>query len=207
MTKKTKPLLIDFTAKVEMIPCKDLVIADQPRKVKRADYERLKESLRINPNMLAIRPVVYELVNGKKNIFAGRSRFRAWVELGGTKIPAINASKLSPKEKKHFLLWDNENIGAWIYEELEGWGNLFGIALPEKMQAHKFNDTNSEMPIVPKYDEKYKAVLIITETEMDFANLCTTLNLGKAKDYKTSRIKQTQVLSFNDFMKAWQKKK
>lgn len=207
---KQKPLVIDFSAKTEMINCKDLLIDDQPRKVSRADYERLKQSIRDNPNMLAIRPIVYEIKNGKKMVFAGRTRFRAWVELDGKKIPAINVTKLSAKEKKHFLLWDNENVGSWIYEELQGWGNLFGINTPDKKETHRFNDTTAEMPIVPKYDEKYRAVLIVVENEMDFVNLCTQLDLGKAKDYKTSRVKQTQVISYDDVMKKinkWKKSK
>lgn len=179
---------------------------DNPRLVKKKDLDRLATSLKENPNMLMIRPVVYVVIKGVKKLIGGDKRYKAWVSLGQTTIPAIDATKLSQKERSHFLLWDNENVGTWDFPALEQWGDTFGIALPDKKDKHRFNDDNAEMPVVPKYDEKYRAVMIVVENEMDFSNLCTLLGLGKAKDYKTTRVKQTQVISLEDFMKQWKKK-
>jgi hypothetical protein len=221
--KKTKPVKavngaepegrddfkFNFESRIVIMPMSELESdPENPRTAKRKDMDRLKKSLQENPNMLMLRPVVWDLKKGKKKIIAGDKRFRAWGELGHDHIPTIDASRLSEKEKKHFMLWDNENVGQWDFPELEKWPDTFGIKMPDKKDPSRYNDLNAEMPIVPRFDERYRAVLIVVETEMDFANLCTVLDLGKAKDYKTSTVKQTQVISFTDFMKKieeWKK--
>lgn len=193
-----------FESRIEILPVKELESdPDNPRLVKRKEIERLMGSLRDNPNMLMIRPVVWVLKDGRRKIIAGDKRFKAWKELGQVTIPTINATKLSEREIKHFMLWDNENVGYWDLAELDKWDETFGISLPDKKEPERFNDDNAELPIVPKYDERYRAFLIVTRTEMEFATLATILDLDKAKDYKTSTVKQTLVMSFDDFMKKY----
>lgn len=193
--------------RIEMIDIDKLQLNKKnPRTIKRKDLDRLKEQIKKYPKMMWIRPIVYDKGGV---ILGGNQRYRCLKELGWTKVPAINASKLTEQEKKNFILWDNESPGTWDMKELEQWKDLFNINVSIN-KPEQFNDTNAEMPIVPKFDEKYRAVLIVVETEMDFANLCTTLGMGKAKDYKSSNIKQTQVISYNDFMakiEKWKKSK
>jgi hypothetical protein len=214
MSKKketTKPEQIKFTfqSRIEMIdPNKLTPDPKNPRLNKRKDFDRLVNSIRQNPNMLMIRPVVFRVIGKQWMIIAGHQRHKACVHLGLKEIPCINATKLSKEEIKHLQLWDNENVGKFDWEELETWGDTFGIATPDKDEPHKYNNSNAEMPIVPKYDEKYYAVMIVVESEMDFANLITLLNLDKAKDYKNNSVKQSQVISFKDFTKLveqWKK--
>lgn len=210
-TTKKKPAAkapkvnLNFDSRIEMMNVTSLHLNKKnPRTIKRKDFERLKEQIKKYPKMLKIRPVVHD--NGK--ILGGNQRYRAVVELGWKQVPTINIAKLSEQEKKNFILWDNENPGQWDFTELKGWKDLFNIQVPDSLRPHRYSDENAEMPIVPKFDEKYRAVLIVVETEMDFVNLCTTLNLGQAKDYKSTNIKQTQVISYADFMKkieAWKK--
>lgn len=208
--KKSEQIKLTFQSRIEMVPMAEL--SPDPkneRLIKRKDFDRLVTSLQSNPNMLMLRPIVYRIIKKKKQIVAGDKRYRGWESLGQEKIPAINATQLTEKELAHFHAWDNESVGLWDWPELEKWGDTFGIALPDKKDNHKFNDSNAEMPIVPKFDEKYYAVLIVVEAEMDFANLCSTLDLGKERDYKNTEVAQTQVISFDNFMKklkVWQKK-
>lgn len=205
--QKTKSVAqLNFEAKTEMMDVADLHINKKnPRTIKRRELDRLKKQIEKNPKMAKLRPIIHD--DGK--ILGGNQRFRAMVELGWTKVPAINASKLTETEKKNFILWDNENPGEWDLKELSTWPDLFNINLPLK-ETEDYTDANAEMPIVPVFDEKYRAVLIVVKTEMDFANIATLLNLGKARDYKKARVGQTQVISFEDFMKrmeAWKKSK
>lgn len=209
-TVKPEPTIkLTFQAKIEMVRIDDLFYDPKnPRLIKRKNFERLVKSIKDNPNMLMIRPIVYQIIGKKKIIKAGDKRHRACVRLGMKEVPAINATKLTKEEIKHFQLWDNENVGTFDWEELENWGDTFGIALPDKGESHKYNDANAEMPIVPKFDEKYFAVMIVVESEMDFAQLSTLLDLGRAKDNKTTKVAQTQVISYKDFIakvESWKK--
>lgn len=198
MTKQ--PVSIPF--KIEMWDVKKIhVNKKNPRLMKRKEFDRLKEQIKKYPKMMWIRPPVVEN-DGK--ILGGNYRFKAALELGWKKVPIINASKLSETEKKNFILWDNENPGQWDFKELEGWKDTFNIDLPVKQNG--ISNVDAEMPIVPKFDEKYRAVLIVVETEMDFAHLCTLLDMGRERDYKTTMEKQTQVISFQRFMEKWEKR-
>lgn len=207
MSKKS---IYTFQSKIELLDPKSLTSNEKnPRLMSRKDFNRLKANLKKNPNMLMIRPVVYENVGKKRKVIAGNYRHKGVLELKWSEIPSINATKLTPKERENFILWDNETPGRWDLEALGTWKDLHGIDIPSK-EKHKFTDENAEMPIVPKFDEKYYAVLIVVESEMDFANICTLLDLNRSKDYKTKTIKQTQVIGFSDFIKKvdeWKKSK
>jgi hypothetical protein len=59
------------------------------------------------------------------------------------------------------------------------------------------------LPIVPKFSEKYTAVMIFCDNEMDENWLRNVLKLRKARDYKTERIKETSVITVKEFQKLW----
>jgi hypothetical protein len=203
-SKKMPVIKFTFQAKTEMTDLGEL--QKDPNNhtfISKKDLDRLVESIHENPNMLMLRPIVYVIKNRVKLIKAGEKRYRACLILGIRKAPCINASKLTKKELEHFHLWDNERVGRWDFDALKDLKDLYGIRMPEDKTPHKYNNSNAEMPIIPKYDEKHRAVLIVVENELDFANLITVLNMGKAKDYKTKQVKQTSVISYKQFMKQW----
>ena len=62
----------------------------------------------------------------------------------------------------------------------------------------------TELPIVPQFSEKYSCVMIFCDNELDETWIRNTLKLGKAKDYKTERIKETSVMSVQKFQELWE---
>jgi len=92
---------------------------DNPRTIKNASFKKLVQSVKDNPKMLEIRPVVY---NSKFMILGGARRWEAAKELKMKQVPAINASHLTPKEQKEFIIKDNASAGEWDIEKLrKGW--------------------------------------------------------------------------------------
>lgn len=91
-----------------------------------------------------------------------------------------------------FDLKNDFNIEMPDFEDLES-----GMTLPKE---------DPEMPIVPKYSEKYSAVIIVIENSIDENYVREVLGLGKAKDYKTSNVGESYVLTAKQFTEAWKSK-
>jgi hypothetical protein len=70
----------------------------------------------------------------------------------------------------------------------------------------KVDAEQTELPIVPQFSEKYSCVMIFCDNELDETWLRNTLKLGKAKDYKTERIKETNVITVEKFQELWENK-
>ena len=58
------------------------------------------------------------------------------------------------------------------------------------------------MPIVPKFNEKYTAVVIFCENELDENWLKNIFDLKKSKDYKSGRVAQNHVVHVRDLQKV-----
>ncbi len=205
---KNSPIKITFLEQIQMVARSTIKpYAKNPRKITNAGYEELYNNIKRNPNMLRLKPLLID--NGI--IKAGNQRYRVCEDLDIDPVPIIDMTKMSKKEKHNVMLWDNHNSGKWDLPELAKLSDLQGLEdLLDKKNPERYTDENAQMPIVPMYDEKHRAVLIVIDTESDFANICTMLGLGKMKDYKSSKVGQSSVISFKDFiakMNAWKKSK
>lgn len=91
-----------------------------PRLVKNAKYDKLKESITNYPEMLAWRSLlVYPLDNGKYIIVGGNMRYRAMKELGHNDAPVFIIPKKTPIEKiKAYTILDNNGFGEWDWDLL-----------------------------------------------------------------------------------------
>lgn len=91
-----------------------------PRLVKNAKYNKLKESITNYPEMLAWRSLlVYPLDNGKYIIVGGNMRYRAMKELGHNEAPVFIIPKETPIEKiKAYTILDNNGFGEWDWDLL-----------------------------------------------------------------------------------------
>lgn len=108
-----------------------------PRLVKNAKYDKLKESITNYPEMLAWRSLlVYPLDNGKYIIVGGNMRYRAMKELGHKEAPVFIIPKETPIEKiKAYTILDNNGFGEWDWDLLANeWGEVqlmdWGVDLP-----------------------------------------------------------------------------
>nr|DAU44864.1 MAG TPA: ParB protein [Caudoviricetes sp.] len=108
-----------------------------PRLIKNAKYDKLKESITNYPEMLSWRSLlVYPLDNGKYIIVGGNMRYRAMKELGHKEAPVFIIPKETPIEKiKAYTILDNNGFGEWDWDLLANeWGEVqlmdWGVDLP-----------------------------------------------------------------------------
>jgi hypothetical protein len=107
---------------------KELILnPNNPREIKKDVFEKLKRSLLDFPQMLDIRPIVYD---EKNIILGGNMRYKALQELDreGFEVKDTwfkNVTDLTEKQKKEFVIKDNVAFGEWDYDALANeWSDL-----------------------------------------------------------------------------------
>ena len=98
-----------------------------PRKLDRAKFEKLVQSIRDFPEMLDKRPII--VADGV--ILGGNMRHKAAIQAGMNEIPIIDASDWTEEQRQQFIIKDNVSFGEWDWDilanewdpvELELWG-------------------------------------------------------------------------------------
>lgn len=137
-----------------------------PRSINAVKYEKLKDSIREDPEMLSLRELLVYEHEGKYVIIGGNMRYRALKELGykegvckildpGTPTQKLRA--IAIKDNNNYGEWDNEALAnEWDPAELDKWG----IDLPpdadvsedEEAKDDNFNVAEA-MPAKPKTQE------------------------------------------------------
>jgi ParB-like chromosome segregation protein Spo0J len=87
---------------------------DNPRKIDKAKFERLVQSIKDFPEMLDKRPVV--IADGI--ILGGNMRHRAAKAAGMNEIPIIDASEWTQEQRQVFVIKDNISFGEWDWDIL-----------------------------------------------------------------------------------------
>jgi hypothetical protein len=199
-----------YKAKINELKLND----NNPRQIKSQRFSKLVKSIKDFPEMLQLRPIV---VNEDNTIIGGNMRYRACKHLGYDEVYVVKAEDLTEQQQTQFMLKDNVTFGDWDVDILS---NQFEkqYLLDQGMDASSLgffkNDFESDMmkveaetaelPIVPQFSEKYSCVMIFCDNELDETWLRNTLKLGKAKDYKTERIKESSVISVEKFQELWE---
>ncbi len=184
-----------------------------PRMIKSARFSKLVKSIKDFPEMLKLRPIV---VDDNGMVLGGNMRLKACKQIGLQEVPVVVAKDLSPEQKSEFIIKDNNSFGDWDVDVLANQYEkefLLKMGMEEKdlgffldefeEKFYKVDDTNAELPIVPKFSEKYSCVMIFCDNEMDENWLRNVLKLKKYRDYKTERIKETAVITVKEFQKLW----
>lgn len=168
------------------------------------------------------------VVNVDNVIIAGHQRIVVLMELGrGEELIDVRVPNraLTEAEFKEYNLRSNIQVGEWDVEkllvhfdevDLPDLGlnlseDLNEIIEEEEQQSQfekEFNEIKDKpkYPIVPKYNEKYSAVIIVAKNSTDLTFLQTILELSREASYKSERIGQTHVLTTEKFQKLWEKK-
>ncbi len=168
------------------------------------------------------------VVNVDNVIIAGHQRIVVLMELGrGEELIDVRVPNraLTEAEFKEYNLRSNIQVGEWDVEkllvhfdevDLPDLGlnlseDLNEIIEEEEQQSQfekEFNEIKDKpkYPIVPKYNEKYSAVIIVAKNSTDFTFLQTVLELSREASYKSERIGQTHVLTTEKFQQLWEKK-
>lgn len=118
--------------KVEYLPIEEVFeYKGNPRTIKKADFERLKKSIKDNPDYFEARPLIISNRTGKNVIIAGNQRAKAAVELGLKEVPAVILEGLTYEREREIMIRDNVNNGEWDFdilanewdiEDLQEWG-------------------------------------------------------------------------------------
>ena len=134
-------------------------LPDNPRTIGPEDLERLKESIRNNPDYLEAHHLVLSDRTGELIVIDGNQRLRACLEMGMEEAPTALLSGLTEEREQEIIIranvlngkwdemilkdkWDVEELKDWGVDLPEGWGispNEFGdsFSLPDGNKPHQ----------------------------------------------------------------------
>ena len=134
-------------------------LPDNPRTIGPEDLERLKESIRNNPDYLEAHPLVLSDRTGELIVIDGNQRLRACLEMGMEEVPTALLSGLTEEREKEIIIranvlngkWDIDKLLAWDGGKLMEWG-LEGISFPEINDTPWDIDDNANVLRSPSYE-------------------------------------------------------
>lgn len=167
-----------------------------PRSISDKEFKRLVNSLRKDPEIMTVRPLV---VHSRQHLtlLAGEQRYKALLELGYTEIPhtwLLYADTLSEKQREKFILLDNDHAGEWDLQKLtDGWDvsaivndwdlNIPGldlpIEMPELLDTEPVTDSPKSESRPSATDDNYSVFEVVMEHDKKL-QLLKTLNEVKA---------------------------
>ena len=127
-------------------------LPDNPRTIGPEDLERLKESIRNNPDYLEAHPLVLSDRTGEMIVIDGNQRLRACLEMGMEEVPTALLSGLTEEREQEIIIranvlngkWDIDKLLAWNPEDLKEWG----------LDDISFEDDTSTQEETRKYTQK-----------------------------------------------------
>ena len=130
---------------------------NNPRKCSKDKLEKLCASITNFPQMMTLRPIVYDPVT--MHVLGGNQRLAAIRKLGMKEIPdewAIAATDLTPEQQKEFVLRDNVQFGDWDFEMLSAEFGEFdleemGMDMPDiETKIKDIDEKNKEIRPIKK---------------------------------------------------------
>lgn len=193
----------------EKVMVRELVPSSKnPRKIKQEEKRKLWERLqKFGLISIPIRDADGTILGGKQ-----RCELLVQYGFGDSFIDVRTATrKLTEEELKEVMIIENSHAGQWDLEmlkkEFDDYLDLssFGLDLSEldEMTKEVTAAAEPEYPIVPKYSEKYGAVVIVIENSIDENFVRSILGLEVMKDYKTSNVGESYVLNAKRFIELW----
>lgn len=155
------------------------------------------------------------LVDEKNELITGHGVVEAARKLGWKTLPEVKRVRgMTEKEKSAYRLVDNETAGgtlikenvAYEIEKIKGDFDLSSLGLDSLIQAIGAGEVkpaeSAEYEITPELTEHYDCVIIFTTNQLDYLNICETLDIKRKQDYKTTGIKPCHVLTLKQFNEA-----
>ena len=93
-------------------------LPNNPRTIKKDDMERLKKSIKDNPDYFEARPIILSNRTGELVILAGNQRYEAAKALGMDKVPTVLLEGLTVAREREIIIRDNVNNGDWDMDAL-----------------------------------------------------------------------------------------
>lgn len=166
-----------------------------------------------------IDPLIVNMYPGRENIIiGGHSRRRIAKSIGYTKVPCVELS-LELNKEKELNLRLSKNVASideallavnFAKEMLEEVGfqleNVQETASEFEKEFNKVDNTNCVYPIVPKFSEKYDAIIIVSKNTIDTAFVETALGIRTNQSYKNQRTGKAMIIDVNQFKEKWEEK-
>lgn len=119
------------------------LLPDNPRKIKKADFNRLVDSIKIN-GFWRHRPLALVERDGKLVTLAGNQRLKAAKRLKLQTVPCVIYTDLTKDEELDIIARDNINNGEWDYDILsvsDDWAGVdfdfIGLKFPKVDEEEK----------------------------------------------------------------------
>ena len=93
-------------------------LENNPRQIKKADFDRLKESVKKNDKFFEAHPIIASDRTGENVIIAGNMRWKAARELGFSEVPAVILHDLTEDEEREIIIRSNVENGEWDFDML-----------------------------------------------------------------------------------------
>lgn len=107
------------TAKIEYRKLEDLhLLEENPRTITDEELEKLKQSLKDNPDYFEARPIILSDRTGKLEVLAGNQRVKAARLLGLEEVPTVLLTGLTREREREIIIRDNVANGDWDWEKL-----------------------------------------------------------------------------------------
>lgn len=90
-----------------------------PRVIEDHRFQQLVDSVKENPHVLSIRPIV---VNKDMITLGGNQRLKAAIAAGLKSVWILNADDIDDKEQRSFIIADNVDFGKWDNDLLRSCG-------------------------------------------------------------------------------------
>lgn len=151
-------------------------LENNPRYIKKEDFERLCASVQNNPELFEAQPIILSNRTGENVIIAGNQRYKAAIEVGLKEVPTILLEGLTEAKEREIVIRTNITNGRWDWDILssEIWGSTQELA-DWGVDVGSFLDDEPEqedaMPELPELDEEkvvkpMSAKITFTDEEM-----------------------------------------
>lgn len=193
----------------------DLIPAEyNPRKISPKEYEDIKASIK---RFGLVDPVIVNINKDRYNIIiGGHRRTEVAKDLGYTQMPCVEVDLTLEKEKELNVRL-NKNTGSFDENLLSlhftkdflkeigfGESELKMFLTDFEKKFSQFDNSNCAYPLVPKFSEKYDAVIIVSKNEIDTTFLESALQIEKSQSYKNQRTGKAMIISVEHFKKVWE---
>ena len=136
--------MTEIKNQVQYRPLKDLhELEGNPRQIKKDQFEKLKTSIKDNPDYFEARPLILSDRTGELVILAGNQRYKAAKAIGLTEVPTVLLSGLSEEREREIVIRDNVENGEWDMDilanewnadVLESWGVDKILKMPDSFE-------------------------------------------------------------------------
>ena len=105
-------------------------LENNPRYIKKEDFERLCASVQNNPELFEAQPIILSNRTGENVIIAGNQRYKAALEVGLKEVPTILLEGLTEAKEREIIIRTNVQNGKWDYDILKSgaWGEIDSLA-------------------------------------------------------------------------------